>query len=471
MSFDALNRYSANHKPWDHVGNIVPDVEHSEGERPAFEWRVASWLPVQFYDKYFENWVVVMPGKTVALDPDGAVMPGEYGATTATVTYTADDIAQGTIDVATGNAVTTAKTVCLYELTGTLSGTAATAGTSGVTSGFMGRGGIAWPGANGSSTVTARYPIGVAPYCYLQWAGGDGFNPSSYHYHNYNMQHQVAVLCDYVIKLPLVPAQAATQTLAKSATSAALQFGTGYTYTTAYARSDVYGRYNQTTGLYPIPGGTPVVAFSLSYSPVAHNTSRTTITMQSSSASDDLSSILVNEVSSLSAIKKSGEFWVDYDVGVLFIYSSDGATIPVAITGAGGTVSLTYYRLDTAPGTTSKFASVLAGNIQPGDFLKTSTGSNLAVANPGSDTFANIMGQVLGFEKYPRDGLDKVKTAFNPPINTNSAGAMYNGTANTSALGLGQMDRMPGSADGGMPDLINFAGAADTLVIINLVSR
>jgi hypothetical protein len=48
---------------------------------------------------------------------------------------------------------------------------------------------------------------------------------------------------------------------------------------------------------------------------------------------------------------------------------------------------------------------------------------------------------------------------------------MKNATAGSSSVGLGQLDQMPGSATGGYPDDIHYAGAADTLVVINLISR
>ena len=104
MGYDSLGRYTATHKVWDHVGNILPGIEHSEGIRPAFPFKPAAWLPVQVRDKHYEDWYVIMPGKLVTLDPDGRVMPAQYGllATTSNVVYTADDVAAGTIDIATG---------------------------------------------------------------------------------------------------------------------------------------------------------------------------------------------------------------------------------------------------------------------------------------------------------------------------------------------------------------------------------
>jgi len=466
MAFDELNRYSPTHKVWDHVGNIIPDIEHSEGERPAHEFHPAAWLPVQFYDKHYENWMVVMPGKCLALDPDGNLMSGEYGLTGASVVYSASDVGAGTIDVATGLPVTTAKTVVLSNLSGTLAGTAATAGTGGVTSGFMGRAGVDFVDG------TQKYFVGVAPYAYLQWAGGDGFNPSQYQQHNYNMQHQVAVLCDYVIKLPLIPAQAASEGVEVAVAVLNLVFGTADTHTRVQAQANAEGRYNPTTGTVPVSLTAPVIALALDNENVAKNTARTTITLQSTSASDDLSSILVTEKGSVSAVTQAGDFFVDYLVGVIFIYSADGATIPPVITGAGGTVSITYYHTNAAPAVVSTFASVLAEGIVPGDFLKVGADSNLVVAAPATDNICDIVGQVLALDNnFPKDSLERVRTAYSPAIGTNPAGSMANAVAGGPATNLGQMDQMPGSATGGYPDLLHYAGGADTLVIVNLISR
>ena len=476
MGFNTLNQFSATHKVYDRAGNIIPDICHSEGVSPAGEFKPAPWLPVQFKDKYFENWIVILPGKLIALDPDGCVMPAEYGAsTTPDVTYTADDVTAGTIDVATGLPVVAAKTVNLEYLSGVKeSGWTTTLAGATKTSGFMGRFGIAWPGCVSKTTVSLIYPIGVAPYCYLQWCGGDGFNPTEYYQYNYNMQHQVAPLCDYVIKLPLVPCPAASESVSKTVTNSALVFGTSHTHTKAYAISNATNRYNATTGTVPVLSTYPVIALALDNYPMAKNTARTTITMQSDNTADDVSSILVNEKTALSAVTQAGDYFVDYDVGVIFIYSSDSATVPVAISGAAGTVSITYYHLDAAASVLSKFACVLADttNLKAGDFLKSSTsGSNWVLADPTSDNFAKIMGQIVGFEVHPKDYLQYVHTAFMPALATDSSGSMANGVAGTSALNLGQMDQMPGSATGGVPDLIHFAGAADTLVLINMVSR
>jgi len=472
MPFNTLGQYSPSHKVWDHVGNILPDIELSEGQRPAFPFKPAAWLPVQFYDKHYENWNVVMPGKMVALDPDGRVMPAEYGLTGATVAYTASDVTAGTIDVATGEAVTIAKTVTLSQLNGVREAgwTAALAGVAAQkTSGFMGRFGSDFVDA------TAKYPIGVAPYAYLQWAGGDGFNPAEFNNHNYNMQHQVAVLCDYVIRLPLIPGQVTTETVDKTVTGSALVIGTQATFTKANSVANATGRYNATYGAEPLLSTDTVIALCLDEFPIAKNTARTTIAMESDNTADDVSGVLVNEQSSVSSVDAAGDFYVDTAAGVIFIYSADSAALPTSISGAGGTVSIEYYHYATAPGVYSQFSCVLAttSELKPGDFLECGAASNWVRANPapGTSNCSNLMGQVLGFESEPSDALDRVRTGYSPALNTSSAGSMANATAGSASANLGQMDQMPGSASQGYTDLVTFAGAADTLVVINVISR
>lgn len=466
MSFNALNQYSANHKTWDHVGNIVPNVEHSEGERPHFEFKPAEWLPVQFYDKYFEVWYVVMPGKAVALDPDGRVMPAQYGLTSQTVVYTQNDVDAGVIDVATGLPVTTAKTVTLSNLTGVRDATwtQANAGVGAVTSGFMGRYGVAFGDA------TAKYPVGVAPYPYFQWAGGDGSNPANYRQHNFNMQHQVAVLCDYVLKLPLIPAQVATETVDKTVSGSNLVFGTRAVHTRAQAVANSTGRYNASYGTVPILPTYKVIAFALDEVDLAKQTSRTTYTLTSTTSSDDVSDVLVNEVSHPAAVQQPGDYFIDYPVGVIFVYSADATSVPGSMVGAAGTVQLTYYRNSAAASTVSKFACVVGASVTPGMFLKVGADSNLVPAT--TEDFKEIVGQVIGLDKnFPKDGLDRVRTAYNPALATDASGAMANGSLSSASVNTGQLDQMPGSANGGYPDLLSYAGAADTLVIVNLVSR
>lgn len=410
MSFNSVGQYTASHKSWDHIGNLIATVEHSEGVRPHAELMPAAWLPVRFYEKYFENWITVMPGKLVALDNDGRVVPAQYGLTSAQITYTATDVTEGVIDVRTGAALLTANI--------------GTFNVSAVTS-HMGR---------GEGALAVSRPIGVCTYPYLQWAGtgatgDDGFNPIYYRQHNYNMQHRVAVVCDYILELPVVPAATSSANLTEDSFS-----------------------------------GTVETFAALSNLPVAANTVRTPITFANGTLTD-AATVFVNQVDALTDIKSSGDWHINLATGVISAYRASAA-------GGGNVYTVSYYNYASAPtgSNVSVFASAL-GDLKPGDLLKCNADSNWVVATPKTygvadgnnfDTFADIMGQVLDVETQPKDMLDKVRTAYNA-LSTSSAGALP-GTA-------GQMDQMPGSATGGVSDKVHYAGAANKVVRVNLVSR
>jgi hypothetical protein len=204
-----------------------------------------------------------------------------------------------------------------------------------------------------------------------------------------------------------------------------------------------------------------VVACPLDNYPVAPNTFTTPIT-------STLTGLLVNEKSSLAGISASGDWWLDEDVGVLFVYSAGGSTLP-ALTGAE---TITYFYYAGSVSTVSKFASVVATStaLQPGDFLKCDSNSNFVRADPSTDGF-HIMGQVLGFLDFSSSYLKNVRTAYNPAISTNAAGGMGNAQASSASVNAGQLDRMTGSATGGIPSQITYAGGADKLVIVNMISR
>jgi hypothetical protein len=61
-----------------------------------------------------------------------------------------------------------------------------------------------------------------------------------------------------------------------------------------------------------------------------------------------------------------------------------------------------------------------------------------------------------------KDALGRVRTAYD------SLGSSATGALPAYA---GQLDQMPGSANGGVTDKVHYAGAADLVIRINLVSR
>jgi hypothetical protein len=402
MAFDSLGRYVPNHKSWDHVGNAIPVVEHSEGIRPHGEFKPAAWLPVQFYDKYYEVHYVTMPGKLVACDNQGRIVPAQYGLSGADITYTDTDVEAGVIDVRTGSAL-------LSAATGTFA-------VSGVTD-FMGTG----------ETFAVSAPIGAAPYAYFQWAGDgssldDGFNPGAYREHNHNLQHRVAVVCDYVLELPLVPASATSENLENSSHAASV-----------------------------------LTLGPLNNLPVAANTVRTPITFADNTLTDSATRF-VREVDALADVTTAGDWHINLETGVISVYASSDP-------GGGATAySVSYSHYASAPtgSSVSKFASAV-GDLTCGQFLVCNSDSNWAAAG-ASDTFQDIMGQVLEIENVlDKDALGRVRTAYNPALGTDAAGSL--------PAYAGQMDQMPGSATGGAPDKVHYAGAADLVVRINMISR
>jgi hypothetical protein len=154
--------------------NLVREfLEISEGQRPALELRPAQYLPVQNQDFYLNDWVVITAGTIVAVDPSGDLVNCNGGAS-QTLTYTVNDIGT-TIDLDDGGHDT-------YVATATIGATTA--------------------------VVAGNKPIGVAPYDYYQNINA-GFDRSTQvggpltKYTNYQIQDKVAVLCDYLIEVPV----------------------------------------------------------------------------------------------------------------------------------------------------------------------------------------------------------------------------------------------------------------------------
>lgn len=410
MSIDAFGRITSNYKSFDHVGNIIPSVEHCEGQRPNFPARPAAWLPVQFFEKNTEEWFVVMPGKGLALDNDGRLIPAGLGVSGATFAYTAADVEAGVIDVRTG----------LPLLIGNI-GTVTVSAIDG-TPGFMGRAGEA---------AAFSVHVGVAPYPFFQWAGDssdldDGFNALAYRKLNFNLQHKVSLLTDYVLKLPQVPAQTAAEAIAESAFA-----------------------------------GNVSTLVALSALPVATVTMRTGITFGNEVAGlQDADTRFVRQVASVALIAAAGDWHVDYATGVISVYASASLD-----PGLGEDIyNVTYSNYASAPtgSSVSKFACVL-GEVAPGDFLKFNVDSNYIKATPGSDNYSLIAAQVLAVVSGIDEGLAMVRTAWDPALSTSAAGALP-GYA-------GQLDQMPGSATAGASDLLHMAGGADKMVILNLIMR
>lgn len=427
------NQYNANHRGWDHVGNITPRVEYCESVRPHGEWLPADWLPVDRFDKYYEVYKVVSAGKAVSLTRDGRLVPAGYKAKFAVgsgdvISYTSADITEKTQDILTGAAILS---------------TAGTRTRATVTAALIERG-LLSVGENAEDYISL--PIGVASYDYYQAPGGDGNNPAEYRFHNHNLQHRVAILCDYVLELPLVPLAVVDETMANAIADTAIVPGTkGWKSATAIAASTNLG-YDDYVSI-----GDSIVAYVLDNCPVAKNIAGGVL-------STDATGGLLVEKGSIAAIVQAGDFYLDELHGVLFLFEGGGNAIPSPFA-TTKKLSYAYYAAQTNDGLGFTFAS---GNLLPGDFVKCDSNSNFVKADivlagnstgqvqAALDERDSIIGQVLEIELHPRDYLDRVRTAYPQ---------------------LGTLDQMPGSSSQGLPDQITYAGAANKMVRINLIGK
>lgn len=433
------NAYSPTHRGWNHVGNLFPNVEHAEKEhgRLAGDFIPAPWLPVQLYDVHFEAWSVISPGKIVALTTQAEEIKssiGDYEDSSHVVpaglklawagggdvlTYTADDVTQRVIDLTTGVPVTAAAGYTAAEITTALKA----------------RGLI-----EDSETCVdfISYPVGVAAMACWKWAALDGskFHPASLANHNFRLQHQVQILTSYQLRLPWIPVAESNKTVPAALTGTALVFGSG----DMFAASDVTSlvRYSALTG-------SSFVALALENFPVAGPTDLVAFT-------PTVAGVTMRLRSGPNALIAAGDYWLDREVGVVFFYAADGGTggVPAWLDGGTSTVAYSSYM---GAGTATDYASVVSGAsaaVKNGDFLVCDADSNFALDTGPTAYSAYRVGQVFGFKTYPKDLVHRVKSQY-----TN----------------LGVLNKMAGTATGGLPETLTYTSAADKEVLVNLINR
>lgn len=457
-------RVTPSYRWWDEWGRIAPNVEKAEGIRPPLgEAIVAQWLPVQRLENESQAYFVISVGKVVALDRQGNCVPAglrkawNVAAGTNALAYTATDVTEGVIDLTTGVAVTAAVTYTRAQLDAALK-----------------ERGLIEPDEQAMDFISK--PIGVASYNYFKATGSDPANPTTHTNTNWNLQDRVAVTSDYCCTYPLVPAVETTETMNGALANAAGSIDWTTTRTGGWFGSTaLHGlvKYANT-----IAAGDDVVGYVFEKWPVAKISTETPITPSVNGFS--------RLVSSVDAIAQAGDYFIDYDLGILFLYEAGGDAIPTPWSVAA---TITYYEYEDAveAGRVSTYACA-TGNIRRGDFLTYDQYSNLIVAvldisaaegydaagapfaaDPEYDTEADnavistqleqaisnwmegIVGQVTGFTKYPRSHSNYVRTAF--------AGE----TAATR--------RTPGTATGGRTDALVYANGSDTMVVVNLILR
>ena len=462
--------YVSNHKYWDRMGRITPIVEWSESHRPHAELVVAPWLPVQRRDEELEYYIVVSTGKVVAETKEGHVCPAglrkawNIASGSTALTYTTTDVTEGVIDLTTGVAVTGATSYTRAQLTAALR-----------------ERGLIRHTEHAMDFISK--PVGIAPYNYWQSPGTDVNNPATWTNHNFKPQGHVAITCDYTAKYPVLPALASTETMANDNTAGAAGVLEDFFDGTTTPR--VAGWFNSTQihavtrYASDVAAGDNVVGYMFVNYPIAYVTDESPMTPSVAG--------LTREVEAITDINAAGDYFLDHEVGMLFVYEAGGNAIPSPWSTAATITYYHYMTTGTATNTVTTYACA-TGNLDYGDFLTYDSNSNLIkatldigtgegydssgdpfAADPEYDTQATnsiistqleqtidnhvlgIVGQVIGTDIQPRGNLDRVHTAY----------------YGESAANM----RTPGTATGGRSDQLTYSNSAERMVIVNLIFR
>lgn len=454
--------YTGNHKILDRMGRGTPNVEYSPSERPHFESFAAPWLPTQRYEYEIDTYYVINSGKVVAEDKNGHLVPAglrkawNVASGTTILSYTATDASEGVRDLTTGLAVTGIVSYTEAEVTAALK-----------------ERGFIRPDQRAMDFISK--PVGIASYNYYKASGEDHWDPSKLFKHNFRPQALTAITCDYAITVPLVPAVVTSETMDGAIANAAGSIDWSTTRTGGWFGSTAINGLVKYSS--DVAAGDDVVCYVFEKFPLAHITQDTPITHSNNQ--------LVRKAASVKDINAAGDYFFDYDLGILFLYEADGDAIP---TGWSVADTITYYQYeDVVEAARVSDYMCATGNLDYGDFLTYDKNSNLikaeldiANAEGYNAAFAiysadpdysgatdaaislqleqaidnhvfGVVGQVIGTNIYPKGMLDKVKTAFD----------------GYSAANM----RTPGSATGGRTDQLTYANAAEKMLIVNLIFR
>lgn len=452
----AFNEYSGVDKVYDHQGNLEPNVELSEGIRPAGEFRIAPWLPTANaqYDKKFEIWKILAAGKVVAMTNDGYVVPAglavklrDAADSDVVLQYSSSDADRGVISLVTGALVAATDTTVN-------SGNGWTKGH--VTTALRNRG-LVDPDKSADNYISA--PVGVAPYGYLK---SFDTNPNKLRYlrnpvnlaeYNFNMQSQIAILCDYVLELPWVPEGLTT------------------------VAGNVLG--SLTAGTSTQSGLWYIAATNASILPMAQDSERMAYTFGSDSAS-----LFVNRKKNVRSIRATGDYLVDSDMNRIYFYHGASTSTAVAADATSVSYGIYHYNSVTDTAINSNNYACVVGEVAPGKYLKPTVNSNWIPVTYADHNFtistsvgtafdqtelqaalddvqaavrenALVIGQVLEVKHHPRGGLERVRTY----------GEHISWTSNQS------FDRLPGNATEGMPNSVTFSNAANKTVTVNIIRK
>ena len=246
--------------------------------------------------------------------------------------------------------------------------------------------------------------IGVAQYDVFMHLNGDVHNPATYHRHNYNKQNGFAVLTEYVVEFPIEPLKrsAVKQEHVAAGIEATLDLG----------HDSVLGHRISVT-----VNKDRVVDFTLAAGAGAGG---------------------VDQLQGLSLV-------ADDEVVVNYVYE-EAFYAPLwggmaTFRGAAKITDLVTFDAD------SKFVA----------FAPSTIGDTTGVADVSGDIAKaikereNILGHITAVDMtFPKQFLDRVKTAYDDRL--------YSPIIDPETGAFDELDRLPGSANDGVPHMIQYAG-------------
>lgn len=454
-----IRRFSGTWKTRDDVmDNITPNnVVQPNVSVPAGEWKPAAWLPIVWTGEASKDSFVISSGKVVAFDAQGRIVPAGWAKKwaalsavgDAAITYTSADASAGVIDLSTGETCS-AGAVSLADLA----------------EGLLARGLVEEADVGGGFVITDTFqatelqdckavvanfigaPVGICAYDVYVWAGDSA---GELNYLNYQKQHLIQFFTDMQMQVPHAALEVTTtgsleEGTVQDWTATAGTDGAEFPSAEQAGGNELLVSAAQLANLarYDVDAADEICAFALVDVPAA-NTERTPI--------ESSSTLLVRERSSIAKISQAGDWYLDADARLLFVYSADsGATSPA---GTGETVD--YYHYDNAESSADRQICAV-GALRAGDYVTFDQYSNFVKLDVDASTLpSEICGRVLAVIAQPKGLLDRVRTA-------------WDGSSFSAA------DKMPGTATAGYTDLITLSpenvagtsGVADQVVYINV---
>jgi hypothetical protein len=411
--------------------SITPNsVVQPEIAVPAGEWKPARYLPVQWTGEASKDAFIISKGKIVCFDNAGRIADMYFKAKAAAaqattdvmVTYDSIDAEYGVHNVATGEVCAASDASTLLEVAEGLVNQGLVIVGRDVTAAP-----VDLPTAQAVCEAFWSAPIGVAAYDVYAWAGDA---PQELVFTNYQKQHLIQFFTEVQMRAPLV-VDAASTTLTVSANPTRNTTFVGATAGEAIEASAIVALER-----YAALQNTEFVALVLAPEGIAANTDRTPITC-------DIAGELARERNSADMISSPGDFWVDAEVGLVFVHAASGS-LTNALINAGG--RFTFHKLDSAASTQHKYVHAV-GPVRPGDSLTYDMYSNFVKATTGQ----TVVARVLAIETQPKGLLDRVSTAWH--------GSSFDAAA-----------KMPGSATKGFTDMITLSSesVADTIITMNV---